>query len=81
MPSFPHQIIMNNTPHRQNISMPIVTLQISKGRTLEQKKQLVDGITGTIVDALGVDPSWVTILIHELDRENIGKSGILLSEQ
>jgi 4-oxalocrotonate tautomerase len=72
---------MHNIPDSQKIRMPIVTLQISKGRTLEQKKQIVDGITTTIVETLGVDPSWVTILIHELDRENIAKSGTLLSEQ
>ncbi len=60
--------------------MPVVTIQLSKGRTLEQKRQLAEEITNTIVNTLGVDPSWVTILINELDRENIAKSGKLLSE-
>jgi 4-oxalocrotonate tautomerase family enzyme len=60
--------------------MPIVTIQMSKGRTTAQKKQIIEGVTATIVDATGVDPDWVTVLIHELDRENIGKAGVPLSE-
>jgi 4-oxalocrotonate tautomerase len=61
--------------------MPIVTIEISKGRTREQKKQLVEGITDLIVTTLHVPPDWVTILIHEMDRDSIGKSGKLLSEE
>ncbi|RXE56720.1 4-oxalocrotonate tautomerase [Methanoculleus taiwanensis] len=60
--------------------MPVVTIQMSKGRSLEQKRQLVEEITNTIVNTLGVDPGWVTVLINELERENIAKSGKLLSE-
>ena len=61
-------------------TMPVVTIRMSKGRTLDQKKELVEGITSTIVSTLGVDPDWVTVLIHELDRENIARAGTLLSE-
>jgi 4-oxalocrotonate tautomerase len=60
--------------------MPVVTIQMSKGKTLEQKRRLAEEITATITSTLGVDPDWVTILIEELDRENIAKSGKLLSE-
>lgn len=61
--------------------MPIVTIQMSKGRTAEQKKRIIEGVTATIVDVTGVDPDWVTVLLHELDRENIGKAGVPLSER
>jgi 4-oxalocrotonate tautomerase len=61
--------------------MPIVTIQMSKGRTAEQKRRIIEGVTATIVDVTGVDPDWVTVLLHELDRENIGKAGVPLSEQ
>jgi 4-oxalocrotonate tautomerase len=60
--------------------MPVVTIRMSKGRTLEQKRQLADRITSDIVSILDVDPDWVTILIEELDRENIAKAGTLLSD-
>jgi 4-oxalocrotonate tautomerase len=58
--------------------MPVVTIRMSKGRTKEQKQTLVEEITGTIVRTLSVDPDWVTILIEELDRENIARAGNLL---
>jgi 4-oxalocrotonate tautomerase len=53
---------------------------MAKGRTMDQKRVLVKEFTDTIVSTLNVDPSWVTILIEELERDNIGKAGRLLSE-
>jgi 4-oxalocrotonate tautomerase len=60
--------------------MPIVTISMAVGRTKEQKRILVEEITGTLARTLQVPPGMVTILIHELERENIGKSGYLLSD-
>jgi 4-oxalocrotonate tautomerase len=60
--------------------MPVVTIRMAKGRSLEQKKRIVTEFTQTLVSTLGVDPSWITIFIEELDKENICKSGFLLSE-
>ncbi len=66
-------------PFRPAVStMPVITIRMSKGRTKEQKQILVEEITGTIVRNLNVDPDWVTILIEELDRENIARAGTLL---
>ncbi len=65
---------------QEDIAMPVVTIRMSKGRTLEQKRQLAERITADIVSTLDVDPEWVTILFEELDRENIAKAGTLLSE-
>jgi len=60
--------------------MPIVTIQMAKGRTTAQKKKVADEITARIVDTFGVDPDWVTVLFQELDRESIARGGVLLSE-
>lgn len=60
--------------------MPVVTIRMAKGRSLEQKRRIVEEFTATIVSTLGVDPSWVTVFIEELDKENICKSGRLLSD-
>jgi 4-oxalocrotonate tautomerase len=60
--------------------MPVVTIEIGKGRTIEQKRKLVQDITDAVVSNLGVTPDWVTVLIHELDQSHIAKSGKLLSE-
>ncbi len=60
--------------------MPVVIIKMAKGRTTEQKKVLIREFTKTITDTLGVGPDMVTIMIDELDRDNIGKAGKMLSE-
>jgi 4-oxalocrotonate tautomerase len=60
--------------------MPVIIVKMAKGRTSDQKKRRIREITGTIVTTPGVEPGMVAILIDELDRENIGKSGKQLSE-
>lgn len=61
--------------------MPIVTIQMAAGRTLEQKRRVVEKFTATLVAVLKVDPADVTVLVHELPRESIAKAGVLLSER
>jgi 4-oxalocrotonate tautomerase len=61
--------------------MPIVTIQMAAGRTLEQKRRVVEEFTATLVAVMKVDPADVTILVHELPRESIAKAGVLLSER
>jgi 4-oxalocrotonate tautomerase len=60
--------------------MPVVTITMARGRSYEQKKQLSDEIARSVTTILGVPLERVTILIHELDKENIALSGKLLSE-
>lgn len=61
-------------------NMPVVIIKMAKGRTIEQKKVLIREFTKTITDTLAVEPEMVTIFIDELDRDNIGKSGRMLSD-
>lgn len=53
---------------------------MAKGRTYDQKKKLSEEIARAVTTVLGVPVERVTILIHELDKENITSSGKLLSE-
>lgn len=57
--------------------MPIITIKIAKGRTIDQKRKLVDRITESVVSTLDVRPEWVTVLIEELERENWSTGGEL----
>ena len=60
--------------------MPVVTITMARGRSYEQKKQLSEEIARSVTTVLGVPVERVTLLIHELDKENIALSGKLLSE-
>lgn len=61
--------------------MPIVTIKIAKGRSIEQKRELVKSITNSVVSALDVEPEWVSILIEEFDRENWATAGEIHSDK
>ena len=60
--------------------MPVVTITMARGRSYEQKKQLAEEFARSVTSVLGVPVERVTILIHELDKENIALSGKLISE-
>ena len=60
--------------------MPVVTITMAKGRSYEQKKRLTDAIAQSVQQVLGVPIERVTILVHELEKENISIAGSLLSE-
>jgi len=57
--------------------MPIVTIKMVKGRTTDQKRNLVKAITDSVISILDVKPEWVSVLIEELDRENWSTGGEL----
>ncbi len=59
--------------------MPIVIVEMWEGRTIEQKKKLVEGITSVMGD-MGVRPEGVTILIKDNPKHNWARGGKLASE-
>ena len=61
--------------------MPIVSVKIARGRTVDQKRALVDAVTKAVVSTLDVKPEWVTVLIEEFERENWATGGVLHSEK
>ena len=60
--------------------MPLVTVEMYEGRTVEQKKALVEGITSAVMEKLGVPADAVTIVIKDIPKHNWAKGGKLASE-
>jgi len=60
--------------------MPIVTIQMIEGRTLDQKRELVDVITKEVCRIAKVGPEAVTIIIQDVATHNLGKVGRLRSD-
>ncbi|GAA5262228.1 tautomerase family protein [Methanocalculus sp. MC3] len=60
--------------------MPVITIQMSEGKTADQKRRVAGEITQTVAETFGVDPAAVIVIFNELPRENIAKSGKLLSD-
>jgi 4-oxalocrotonate tautomerase len=60
--------------------MPTYHVEMIEGRTLEQKKKLVQEITRVSVEVLGGSPESVDVLITDVKAENWATGGKLWSE-
>jgi 4-oxalocrotonate tautomerase len=57
--------------------MPIVHVELFAGRSVEQKRELVRGITEVVARTCGVAPDGVHVLINEMSRENWGRGSVM----
>ena len=73
---------MKNGPNYQNKEgiMPVVTVEMWEGRTIEQKKQLAEGITSSF-EKIGVPKEVVQIIIKDVPKYNWAIGGKLASEE
>ncbi len=60
--------------------MPVVTVEMWEGRTIEQKKQLVEGITSSFVQ-IGVPKEALHIILKDVPKHNWAIGGKLASEE
>ena len=60
--------------------MPVVTVEMWEGRTIEQKKQLAEGITSSLVK-IGVPQEAVRVIIKDNPKHNWAIGGKLASEK
>jgi len=61
--------------------MPIITVKMATGRTIEKKRALVTALTKVAVELLDAKEEWVTVLIEEYDRENWAVAGELMNDR
>lgn len=54
--------------------MPVVVVEMWKGRTEEQKEKLIKGITKAFKE-IGVKSEWLTVIIHDIPKDNWGMRG------
>ncbi len=61
--------------------MPEIYVYAVEGRTLDQKRGLVQDITAAMVKNFGVAPENVMVQIVESPKHNKAKGGVLFSER
>jgi 4-oxalocrotonate tautomerase len=59
--------------------MPVVTVEMWQGRTIEQKKLLAEGITEAFVK-IGTPKEKVTVILKDNPKHNWSEGGTLASE-
>ena len=55
--------------------MPVVRIDLWKGREKEKKKELIEKITSAVVDTIGCSIEAVHVIINEVDKDNWGIGG------
>lgn len=60
--------------------MPLITLACAKHPTAEQRKRLIERLTSTVVEELGVPIASVNVLIDEIRPSHWGVGGVGLDE-
>jgi len=61
--------------------MPVITIQMAKGRARSVKRRIVKELTAVAVRNLDVRPEWVTVLLDEYPRDNWATAGLLHSDK
>lgn len=57
--------------------MPVVTINLIQGRTVEQKRMLVKKVTEAVCESVNVPPESVHIVLTDMKREDYADAGIL----
>ena len=57
--------------------MPIVTIELIEGRTVDQKREMAKKITDVIKEVAKVKEDAVEIIFHDMKKKNYSKAGKL----
>jgi 4-oxalocrotonate tautomerase len=61
--------------------MPTFNIQMFEGRTIEQKRKLVEAVTRVTCETLGCGADSVDIVITDVKKENWATGGTLWSDR
>lgn len=56
--------------------MPFAQIYMIEGRTVEQKRAVIEKVTQALVDAIDAPKENVRVWIHDVPKENWGISGV-----
>ena len=57
--------------------MPVVTVEMWPGRSVEQKRKLTKAITEAMIEHADAKPDALHVIIHEVPLENWARAGVL----
>src|SRR4051794_36250654 len=57
--------------------MPFVTVEMWKGRTVEQRRRLVRAITNAMIEHASCKPDHLHVVIHETEKDSWARAGVL----
>jgi 4-oxalocrotonate tautomerase len=57
--------------------MPIITVELIEGRSVEQKREMAKRITDAVSEIARVSPEIVEVIFQDMKKENYATGGIL----
>lgn len=57
--------------------MPFITIKVLEGKTIEQKRSLVQKMSKVVAETFDVDQDKIFIFFEDLKKEDYGKNGDL----
>ena len=60
--------------------MPFVTVKMIEGRTLDQKRKIVEGVTRAVAEACAIPEKRVHVFLEDMTREQYAKGGVLVRD-
>lgn len=61
--------------------MPILQVELLKGRTIEQKRSMVEKVTQALVETVNCKQEDVKIIIREMELEDYAVGGVLKADK
>jgi 4-oxalocrotonate tautomerase len=61
--------------------MPTVQIHLLEGRTIEQKRAMVDKVTKAICETANCPPEAVKIILDEMKFDNYAEAGVLRADK
>ena len=60
--------------------MPLIIVNMFEGRTIDQRRALVDKVTQAVCESLDITPDRVQIILKDVPKTNWAKEGKLISD-
>ena len=61
--------------------MPIVTMAMVEGRTVDEKRELAKRVTDDINEVCGIDKAAVTVRFEDMQKHDYAKGGQLFCDK
>ncbi|MDX1388195.1 MAG: 2-hydroxymuconate tautomerase [Acidobacteriota bacterium] len=66
---------------RKETVMPLIEVHLLEGRSPEQKRALLEGITRAVQDSIGASLESIRVWIHEFSNEEYMAGGVLAADK
>jgi 4-oxalocrotonate tautomerase len=63
------------------IEMPYVTVKMLAGRTVEQKRALIEKVTAAVSESVDAPKENVTVFIEEMEKTDYGQAGVMFADK